>query len=142
MKTILGLWALVVVLGCSSSSIEKRRAEKSAAYTSLNPEFRELVDQGQIKVGMPQDAVYIAWGKPEEILQSESTGGRQEVWLYHGSWLEKRRYWSYRESIYGGRPYLERYIDHDYDPRTYVSAEIVFADGVVKSWRTLPRPVL
>jgi len=100
-----------------------------------------LVDKGQIKTGMSQDAVYIAWGPPAQILQNQDGNhGVQTVWLYEGTTMQETRYWTFREVPYRGHVFLERYLDRDYDPRNYVSAEIVFADGQVASWRTLPRP--
>ena len=130
------------LLGCATSTVESRRQERMAAYNALTAEERELVDRGQIKVGMNQDAVYVAWGRPSQVLQGESgAGGVTTTWLYHGTWMEETRYWSYREVPYQGGVYLERYLDRDYHPRDYLSAEIVFAGGKVARWRTLPRPV-
>jgi hypothetical protein len=126
--------------GCNTSTVASRRKERTAAYTALPPEDRALVDQGQIKIGMTEDAVYIAWGKPQEVLQSEDARGRQVVWLYHGNYAEEQSYWNYRIVNGGSQQYLERYLDRDFDFRTYVSSEIVFESGRIKSWRTLPRP--
>lgn len=131
----------LLLAGCKSSTVETRRAERQGAYTALPADQRELVDQGQIKVGMTEDAVYIAWGKPAQIVTSEDAKGRTTTWLYHGSWLEENRYWSYREVSRDGRVYLERYLDRDYNSRDYISSEIVFQNGVVIRWRTMPRPL-
>jgi len=117
------------LLGCATNDVDKRKHERATAYAELSPDMKTLVDQHQIKVGMPMDGVYIAWGKPAEVLQSETEGGADIVWLYYGGWMEETRYW--------GRRYPLR----DYQPRTYVSAEVVFVNGLVKSWRTLPQPV-
>ncbi len=116
--------------GCATSSIESRRRERSSAYSALSPEMKALVDDGQIRRGMPQDAVYIAWGKPSQVLHQEDDRGLVTFWLYHGGWLEETRYW----------PYPSRVPITDYQPRTYVSAEITFVNGIVESWRTLPKP--
>ena len=100
-----------------------------------------MVDKGQVKVGMSQDAVYIAWGPPADILQSQAGAtGVQTTWLYYGTTMQETRYWTFREVPRQGHVFLERYLDRDYDPRDYVRAEIVFVDGKVASWRTLPRP--
>ena len=134
--------ALLLLAGCAApSTIESRRIEKSAAYQALPPDQQAMVDSGQIRVGMSADAVYIAWGKPNEVLESEDAQGRITTWLYHGSWLQENRYWAYREAGHRGRgAYLERYLVSDYTPRDYVRSEIVFKDGKVQSWRTLPKP--
>jgi hypothetical protein len=136
----LGLW---LVAGCSTSTVDSRRKERAAAYSTLTPEEKELVDRGQIQTGLSQDAVYIAWGPPAQILQSQTgSNGVQTVWLYEGTTMEETRYWTFREVPSGrrGHVFLERYLDRDYDPRAYVNAEIVFVGGKVASWRTLPRP--
>ncbi|MEY2428401.1 MAG: hypothetical protein QOJ40_1286 [Verrucomicrobiota bacterium] len=124
-------WLLTGVLlaGCATSTVETRRSERAASYAGLPPDSKVMVDQGRIKVGMPMDAVYIAWGPPAQVLQSESEGGAATVWLYEGGFMEENRYWS------------RRHLEHDYQPRTYVRAQVVFVNGRVKEWHTLPQPV-
>lgn len=137
---IFGLSGLLLI-GCATpSTIDSRRQEKAGAYYSLAPEMQALVDAGQIKVGMPMDAVYISWGAPSDIVEGENQQGRFTTWLYYGTYWQEYRYWSYREVPYPGGYYLQRYLDHDYDPRSFVRAELVFMNGVLNSWRTLPRP--
>ncbi len=130
----------VFLAGCATSTIEDRRKEKQSSYSNLPPETRQLVDSGQIKVGMPADAVYISWGAPAEVLESEDENGRITRWLYHGSYLQESRVWNFRESRDKHGSFLERYLDTDYQSRDFVRAEIALKDGMVKSWRTLPRP--
>ncbi len=134
------LLAVLVSTGCRSSTIETRRVERSAAYEALSAEWKELVDNGQIKVGMSQDAVFIAWGPPSQVLQRETTAGLTTTWLYHSTYMEETRYWAFREVYRGNQPFLERYLERTYDPRDYVRAEITFRQGVVSEWSTLPRP--
>ena len=131
----------ILLSGCATSTIESRKKEKAAAYAALTAEDRDLVAKGQIKVGMSQDAVYIAWGPPADILQSQAgNSGLQTTWLYYGTSMQETRYWTFRQVPSGGHVFLERYLDRDYDPHDYVRAEIVFVDGKVASWRTLPKP--
>jgi hypothetical protein len=125
------LLACLLLTGCATSSVESRRRERAAGFAALSPEFQTLVNDGQIRRGMTQDAVYIAWGKPAQILQREDQQGVVTIWLYHGGWMEETRYW----------PHYSRVPFNDYQPRTYVSAEITFVNGVVQAWRTLPQPV-
>jgi|ERR1041385_1486224 hypothetical protein len=134
------LLATAFLTGCATSTVETRKVERNAAYSALPDESRGLVDQGQIKVGMSADAVYIAWGKPSQILSGETAKGATTTWLYHGAYLEEYRRWSYRYSHYGGRCYTEPFLDHDYYPRSYVKAEVIFENGLVKEWRRLPEP--
>ena len=140
-KLILFLLAGGLLLsGCATSTVESRRHEKAAAYAALPADQRKMVDAGQIRVGMSADAVYIAWGKPSEVLQREDEQGAVTIWLYYSGWMQETRYWSYHQVGFGPHAYLTRYLEHDYYPMTYVSAEIIFEDGQVKRWRTLPRP--
>jgi hypothetical protein len=117
------------LLGCATSSVETRKKERPAYYAALTPEQKQLVDQGKIQVGMTPDAVYLAWGSPAEILESETPEGHTTNWIYHGQWVQEYRYW------------IGPHLESDYYPRDYVRAEIVFQKGTVVSWRTLPKPV-
>jgi len=140
------LLATAFLCGCAST-IEDRRKERLAAYSQLSPETQTLVDTGQIKVGVPKDAVYIAWGKPDQVIEAESDQGRNETWLYHDSYLVPYNYWSY--GYYGWGPhshfyhpyyYPLPYLMSDFYPQYYVSREVQFDNDRVKHWRSLPRP--
>jgi len=130
----------LVFVGCSTPTVESRKKERPAEYTALPDEQKRLVDKGQIKVGMNSDAVYLAWGPPAEILENETESGHVTSWIYHGQWLEETRFWTYREIARDGTTFLERYVDRDYSPRSYIRAEIYFQNGKVTRWGTLPRP--
>ena len=129
MKWFLLFLSLPFLSGCATSTLDSRKKERAGAYASLPAETKAAVDQGRIKIGMPMDAVYIAWGSPAQVLEHEGPAGAATVWLYEGGWMEEDRFW------YG------RHLAFAYQPRTYVRAEVVFANGIVKSWRTLPQPV-
>jgi hypothetical protein len=133
--------ASLVLSGCARSTIESRKQERYAAYSALNPNFRTKVDQGQIDIGMPKDAVYIAWGKPSQTITAQGPEGSKVTWVYMGTRLESYHYWTqgpsygyYRKGhgYYGG-PYLA----HGYYPKDYLSAEVFFETNEVKSWRQL-----
>lgn len=126
--------------GCARNTVEHRKQERYGAYAALPEDTRLLVDTGQIKIGMPMDAVYIAWGKPSQVLSRESSEGLTTVWVYHNTHLEPTYYWTYRYYNHGRYCYPEPYWAHDYYVRSYVSAEVHFEKGQVKEWRTLPYP--
>ncbi len=128
----LALLALLgcMLAGCATSNVLTRKQERAAAYAALSADDKALVDEGRIRVGMVPDGVYIAWGPPAEVLESETAEGHMTVWVYHGQWVEEYRYW------------IGRRLESDYHPRSYVRAEIVFQNGVVSSWRSLPKPVM
>lgn len=132
----------LLLLGCTTTqpTVESRRAERAAAYGELSPEHRQLVDQGQIKVGMNEDAVYIAWGQPAQTLQSEDASGRVTTWLYQGTTTDEFVGWRYVEMAGPNGSYLTRRVDRDFNIREYVSAELVFRAGQLLSWRTLAKP--
>jgi len=130
----------LLLASCATSTIESRRKERSTAYADLSPEQKELVDRGQIKVGMGQEAVYIAWGPPSEMVESETPQGHTTLWIYHGQVMQESRYWTYREISRDGTTFLERYPESDFFARSYIRAEIHFANGAVTRWQTLPRP--
>lgn len=141
---IQSVWCLLLPCfllgGCKTSTIDSRKEEKAAAYAMLPPEIRADVDAGRIRVGMNSDAVYMAWGKPAQVLEGENEQGHITTWLYEGGWMQEERYWAYRTIGVGKGAYAERYLAHDYYPRAYISAEVTFVNGTVKQWRTLPRP--
>ncbi len=142
MKTSLWLLlaGLLLLTGCATSTLEGRKQERHPAYAALPPDQQAAVDSGQIKVGMSMDAVYIAWGKPSQILTGESSNGSTVTWLYQGTYLEEYRYWSYHPYCYGRGYFASPYLDYDYYPRSYFKAEVIFQDGKVKEWRSLPHP--
>ncbi len=131
----------MVLSGCATrSTIDSRKKERYGVYSQLSPEMRSLVDQGQIKIGMPMDAVYIAWGKPSQISGGESSQGNVTTWLYTGSYLQEYNYVGYR-GYYGRHGYWAAPgMRTDYVSANYVSAEVIFQNGVVREWRTLPHP--
>lgn len=137
------LLVAMLLAGCAAPpSLEQRRTERAAAYGALSAEDKALVDAGQIRIGMPEDAVFIAWGQPDEVTDSEDQQGRQRQWIYRGFYFKENRYWTFREapSLAGQRGVFERYLQTDLDSRSYISAQITFKDGKVISWRTLPKP--
>lgn len=145
MKPLLLLLAAMVLLsGCATSTIESRKKERYQAYSELTPEQRAALDAGQIQIGLTMDAVYVAWGKPHQVVKAGTAAGEQTTWLYLDAQLQGYTYWGYR----GYSPSRARYgyysgptLQHDYVPVPYVRAEVIFEQGVVKQWRTLPAPV-
>jgi len=90
---------------------------------------------------MDEDAVYISWGAPDQITEREDASGRTKVWIYMGQWMQETQYWNYREIRRDHSVYMERFVDRDYNPRSYVSAELCFQNNKLVRWQTLPRPM-
>jgi hypothetical protein len=139
--------AVLLSSGCASPSatdpreIARRRAERAAAYAVLAPDHQALVDAGQIRVGMSEDAVFIAWGKSAQVLRSGDSSGEVTTWLYEGTTTDSYLSWNYREiTRKDGTTYLDRFMDRDINIRTYISAELTFRGGILASWKMLPKP--
>src|SRR5437867_9151147 len=112
---------MLFLAGCATTStVESRKKEHPADFAALSPEMQTLVDQGRIKVGMSPEAVYLAWGKPAQVLHQENEAGAITIWLYEGGFMAENRYWYYRRLAF------------DYQPVVYVRAEIVFQDNKVR----------
>lgn len=136
-----------LLAGCATSAptdpkqIARRKVEKAAAYAALPAEMQAVVDQGQIRVGMNEDAVYIAWGKPAQVLRSGDASGEVTTWLFEGTTTDDYLSWNYREvTRKDGTTYLDRFLDRDINIRTYISAELSFREGKLASWKMLPKP--
>jgi hypothetical protein len=76
---ILALSALVL---SSCSTTESRISENPQMFNSLSPRDQDLVRQGQIRTGMSQNAVWLAWGAPEQKSVGEMRGRPAETWIY------------------------------------------------------------
>jgi outer membrane protein assembly factor BamE (lipoprotein component of BamABCDE complex) len=145
-RTVYGFILMAVLMGmagcATSSTVATRKVERAAAYGALPPEEQALVDQGQIRVGMNPDAVYVAWGQPAQVLKSGDATGEITTWLYTSTTSDTYRSWHYREyPRRDGSTYLDRSLDVDYAFRDYVSAELVFRNGKLERWRMLPKPM-
>jgi hypothetical protein len=134
------LTACLLLAGCTTSTVETRRAERMAAYNALPQETRDLVDRSEIKVGMTEDAVYIAWGAPSQITRGENKDGETTTWLYRGTALQDRTFWNSRVTYNRQRAYTEYYLDHEYYPQNYLRAQVTFSKGAVVDWQMLPHP--
>jgi outer membrane protein assembly factor BamE (lipoprotein component of BamABCDE complex) len=138
----LAVMAVWITAGCTTkSTVLTRKKERAGIYAGLAADDQALIDQGQIKVGMSPDAVYIAWGTPAQVLESDAGDGHVTTWLYQGNTTDEYLFWNFREvPRRDGTVFLDRFLDRTYDFRSYVSAELIFRDGRLASWRTLPKP--
>jgi hypothetical protein len=122
-----------VATGCST--IETRKTERVSAYNSFSPQERALVDQGIIDVGMDTNAVYVAWGKPYEVLAVDFPSEDRTVWVYTGVATEEVPYWEYRPNPYvlgtGTYEYQVAYVG-----RRMVSGWVAFEKGRVASFES------
>jgi len=144
--------------GCTT--VETRIQERPEAFRRLSPGDQALVQQGKIREGMSQDAVYIAWGPPSERAPGRNRGRIVETWIFYstaagnypGPFYYGSSYgYGLGYGYYGGRRGLFRrglFYDPFYDPFFYNHANIVryperivsFQNGRVISFQFLPAP--
>ena len=88
MKRQMSEWALLaciataalVLSGCST--VGSRIDANRAAFEQLPPAQKALVGQGKIQAGMSQQAVYIAWGQPQQKSAGMVRSVPTETWVY------------------------------------------------------------
>jgi hypothetical protein len=66
--------------GCSTT--ESRISDHPEIFNSLRPRDQELVRNGQIRVGMAENAVWLSWGAPQQKAVGQMRGGQTETWIY------------------------------------------------------------
>ncbi len=144
--------------GCTTT--ETRIAEKSAVFQRLSLADQARVQQGEIREGMPEDAVYIAWGPPSLRAPGRNRGQLVDTWIYYataagdypGPFYFGGGYgYGLGYGYYGGlRGRFRRHLYYSpfYDPFFYNHANIVrypertvsFENGRVIAWQLLPAP--
>jgi hypothetical protein len=132
--------ALICATGCATkSTVQTRKKERPAAYAALPAELKHLVDQGQIQMGLDVDSVYIAWGRPAEVLPAGESNGELVTWHYPASTSDNSVFWRYHEVPRpGGGFYLVRHLDEETALQEHVAAELEFREGALQRWRLLP----
>lgn len=101
-------------------------------YQSLSPRDQALVSQGQIRPGMNTDAVWLAWGTPDQKIPASVRDRPAETWVY-------LRYET--PPSYGG-PYYYGPFDWSYIPPKFIYPikAVTFSNGRVAYFGYLPPP--
>jgi hypothetical protein len=86
----------LVLTGCAT--IENRISQHPEIYSQLSPRDQALVRQGRIREGMSMNAVWLAWGSPEQKGFGRLQGRSSETWIY-------RAYYNEYDPYYGGYGY-------------------------------------
>src|SRR6266702_3256038 len=66
----------------SCSTTETRISGHPEIFQSLSPGDQALVSRGQIRDGMSQSAVWLAWGSPDRKIVGNMRGRATETWMY------------------------------------------------------------
>ena len=75
----MGLGAIILT-GCETT--QDRISQHPEIYQGLSARDQQLVFQGQLRSGMSQSAVWLAWGNPDQKVQGEMRGRATETWVY------------------------------------------------------------
>ena len=120
----------LILTGCATP--EARISQHPEMYQTLSQTDQALVSQGQIRPGMTMDAVWLAWGAPDQKIPGSARGRPTETWVYV-------RYAT--PPSYGG-PYYYGPFDWSYIPPKFVypSRGVTFSNGRVVFFRHLPSP--
>ena len=98
-QLILLLISGLLASSCVPSTPQTRIQQNPAMFGALSPKDQNLVQQGTLAKGMPQDAVWLAWGPPAQRFEGFQSGKVSERWDYSGS------YPVYSQQFYGGYGY-------------------------------------
>lgn len=91
----------LVLAGCSTT--ETRINEHPEVFQSLSANDQALVSRGQIRTGMSQDAVWLAWGSADQKAVGAMHGRSTETWVYTTTTSYGYGYGGY--GPFWGRPY-------------------------------------
>lgn len=134
---LLGL-ASGLMVACST--IQSRIQDNPDAFYTLSTEDQELVLGGNIREGFSRDAVFIAWGRPDEEIQGQEQGAFTERWIYLASQTDVIPDYMYVTRYDRGRRYVERVYDPIYIESRYPYRSVTFRDGRVVAWESFTRP--
>lgn len=84
----LALPALIIqaffLCGCQTGA-ETRIQKNPELYGKLSSKDKERVLLGEIREGMTDEAVFLAWGRPDRVLSGSRSGSATEKWAYFDS---------------------------------------------------------
>jgi len=78
--TLGALTGALVLAGCATT--EQRISDHPEMFNGLSPNDQALVRQSQIRAGMSQNAVWLAWGSPDQKAVGNMRGRATETWIY------------------------------------------------------------
>jgi len=147
--------ALLLLAGCATSTPQSRIAGNPALFEALSEHDKGLVSSGMVREGMNQDAVFLAWGRPDRVSEGSRGGSRFETWTYLKSEPVRRVNvgvgYGYGRGPWGHPGYYGRHgygrYGRGYDPfyhggptwdyRMVKVAEVEFVNNRVTKWELL-----
>ncbi len=136
------------IFATSCASLPEQRINRNPElYGKLSSNDKNLVVQGRLRKGMTQDAVFLAWGRPDRVRSSSRNGKGSESWAYVDH--TPVRSYNVGYSFGGYHPFYNRYGCHPrfgygYGPGwnygsginfvPYISRTVDFRNGRVTGW--------
>lgn len=144
-RLLLSAAASLVFASCATQTPQDRIQANPGRFTGLPARHQELVRQGQIDRGMSQDAVWLAWGRPDRVYEGTAEGVATARWDYAGlqavSTIGFYGGYGYGHGYPGAYPYGRGRYGYPYYGITpqvnyvpYRSATVFFKRGKVDSW--------
>jgi hypothetical protein len=156
-----GMAASALIL-TSCSTTETRISNHPDIFQTLSPRDQALVREGKIREGMSQDAVWLAWGTPDQKATGRARGRQVETWIYDDFTYANAPYpYPYGPYGYGGYfgggvvfhshhhhrfaiigdPFFDPFYYSYFPPRVaYPSKTVSFVNGRVVSIQVLTPP--
>ena len=138
MKRQLFFWAPLACIATgallltSCSTISSRIEANQNAFAQLSPQDQALIREGKIRGGMSQEAVYMAWGNPQQKATGMVRNTATETWVYTASTAAYGPYygpgwyggWGFSGRVafvgrHGGHRVFAAYYDPFWDPFYY-----------------------
>ena len=144
-RIVYSLAPALVVLALSGCATPGSRIEKNPEmFAGLPEEVKGAVRDGQVEVGYPADAVYLALGKPDRRYARETAEGSALVlsWVSHDYYTDRQRV-SARFKIRDSDGRLRSAQDDVWvdvkQSREYESKRVEIRDGVVTAIEEITR---
>jgi hypothetical protein len=126
---------------CGCSTVQSRIQERRAVFDRLPPPQQRLVTRGEVREGMSRDAVYMAWGKPDEIWRGTRHGAPIEVWTYYIASQEVLPHYTYVPRLIRRHHVLDTIYDPQYVTHWYPYRSVNFENGRVAAWQQSADPL-
>ena len=150
----------LILPGCSTT--ETRISDHPEIFQTLSPRDQELVKAGKIRESMSQNAVWLAWGAPDQKATGVARGNPVETWIYneytyanspypypygpfgyggyYGGRVSFHHHGGYRFAIIGD-PFFDPFFYSYIPPRVaYPSKTVTFQNGRVVSIQVMTPP--
>jgi len=130
---------LLVLLAAGCSTVSSRIKERPEVFGRLSPADQQLVTNGEVREGMTRDAVYLAWGRPDDLVRGSEDGSAYEEWVYTANSTELVSSYYPVYAHYGRRcsgwdyPFMPMVVS-----RPYPYKSVRFVQGKAIAWRIAP----